>query len=401
MSSQTDIIIIGAGIVGMATAFRLLQAQPGLKIRVLEKEPGIARHQTGHNSGVIHSGIYYRPGTLRARNCLDGYQQLLSFCQQYDIPYDLCGKVIVATQASELPQLEAIYQRGLANGLKDLKVIGPEAVREIEPHVRAVQAIWVPQAGIIHYPAVAAQYQRLISRFDAAVITDAAVTDIQIREKEVVVNTTAAEYSARQVINCAGLYADKIARLTQSKLPLRIIPFRGEYYMLSKEREHLVNNLIYPVPDPNFPFLGVHYTRMIKGGIEAGPNAVLAFRREGYSRWDIHPGELAETLSFRGFQRLAGKYARTGLGELYRSFSKSAFVKALQHLIPEVGYNDLTRGGSGVRAMAVNTQGQIIDDFVIEAQPRVVNVLSAPSPAATASLAIGQTIAQRALEVLP
>ena len=395
---KKEVLIIGGGIVGLATAWRLMEARPDLKVTVLEKEPELATHQTGHNSGVIHSGIYYRPGTLRARNCMEGYGELLRFCDEHGIPYDICGKVIVATRPEELPQLDKILDHGLQNGLKDIRRISAAETREHEPHVNVVESLWVPQAGIINYRKVANKYAELITARGGVIRTGFKVTSIKRSDNEITVIGEAGEVSGNLLISCAGLYADKVAKMTGQKIPgIQILPFRGEYYELKPEKQYLVNNLIYPVPNPEFPFLGVHYTRMIEGGIEAGPNAVLAFRREGYSRWDLDLSELLETLSYPGFMRLAAKHWRYGWGEMYRSFSKSAFVKALQHLIPDVGYDDLQRGGAGVRAMACDLKGKLIDEFLIFEDHNIINVCSAPSPAATASLAIGKTIAGKAL----
>lgn len=396
-----DICIIGAGIVGLAAAYQLGQSSEKLRIAVVDKEAGPARHQTGHNSGVIHSGIYYRPGGSKALNCVRGYHYLLTFARQYGIPHEVCGKVIVATREAECPQLAGILRRGQANGLSGIRLIGPEACREIEPHVNVKQAIWVPQAGIIDYKAVAEKYLELLLDSGRGVAKlGSPVVEVRMEERGNVVVTEKEDIHCRLVINCAGLYADKIARMTMPELPLKILPFRGEYYELKAERQHLVNNLIYPVPNPNFPFLGVHYTRMIGGGIEAGPNAVLAFRREGYSRWAFKASELLETLAYPGFGHIARKYWRDGLGELWRSYSKAAFVRALQHLIPEIGEADLQRGGAGVRAMACSPKGELIDDFLFLERKGVINVCNAPSPAATASLAIGETIMQKALRHL-
>jgi len=392
-----DITIVGAGIVGLATAYQLSRQRPDWSIGLIEKEERAAEHQTGNNSGVIHSGIYYQPGGSKALNCRRGYQYLLDFARQYDIPHAICGKVIVATRERELPQLQGIFERGKANGLEGIRMIGPEECREIEPHVNALQAIWVPQSGIISYRAVAEQYLRVAESCNTTPLFGRAVKNIELSGQEATVETERETVKTKILINCAGLYSDKIARMTMPDIDLKILPFRGEYYELTPERQYLVNNLIYPVPNPNFPFLGVHYTRMIKGGIEAGPNAVLAFRREGYSRWDIDFGELWETLRYPGFRKIALRYWRDGLGELYRSFSKPAFVRALQHLIPEVGESDLRRGGAGVRAMACDSKGNLIDDFLFLETESVINVCNAPSPAATASLAIGETIADKAI----
>lgn len=396
-----DVIIIGGGIVGLATAWRLVEQQPSLKVCVLEKEKEVASHQTGHNSGVIHSGIYYRPGTLRARNCIEGYHDLLTFAAEHNIAHDICGKVIVATREQERPQLDKILGRGLQNGLTGIRKISPAEAREKEPHINVVEALWVPQTGIIDYIAVAKTYVRLIEAQGSTVHTNCPIINIIRKENEVTAETPTAVFTAKILVNCAGLYSDRVAAMTgQDISDIRILPFRGEYYQLKPEKQYLVNNLIYPVPNPDFPFLGVHYTRMIHGGIEAGPNAVLAFRREGYSRWDFHAGEFFETIAYPGFRKLAQKQWRYGLDELYRSYSKAAFVRALQHLIPSVTADDLERGGAGVRAMACNAQGQLSDEFLIFEDKNVVNVCNAPSPAATASLAIGKTIAGKVFDRL-
>jgi len=393
-----DIVVIGGGIVGLATALRIKQQQPSLKLALVEKEKTLAAHQTGHNSGVIHSGIYYKPGSLKAKNCIRGYKMLLDFCNQHGLAYELCGKVIVATSPDEVPQLEKINSRGIQNGLTDLKRISKEELREYEPHVNGVEAIVVPQTGIINYKEVASKYAELLLGLDAEIFTGQKVNDILTSGGEAEVITNKQSFRTRLVVNCAGLYSDKIARLTSEKLNLKIIPFRGEYYELKDEREHLVKNLIYPVPDPNFPFLGVHFTRMIEGGVEAGPNAVLAFQREGYTKSDINFKELTETLSWPGFQKVAFKYWQTGLGEMYRSFSKAAFTKALQKLIPEIQEDDLKVAEAGVRAQACDREGGLIDDFLILEEKAAINVCNAPSPAATSSLSIGQTVSELVLK---
>ncbi|MEK7255617.1 MAG: L-2-hydroxyglutarate oxidase [Bacteroidota bacterium] len=395
-----DVAIIGAGIVGLATGYRLLKEKPGLKIAILDKEETVAAHQTSHNSGVIHSGIYYKPGSLKATICRQGYQDLLVFSKEFGIPHDVCGKVIVATKEEERGLLDGIFQRGIANGMQGIKKISPAELKEIEPHASGVEAIWVPQAGIISYKKVAEKYLELIAERGGEAFLGNKVIDIKLEKNQVRLVTSQREIASRLVINCAGLYADKVAEASGKKLHIKVLPFRGEYYLLAKEKQYLVRNLIYPVPNPAFPFLGVHYTRMIEGGIEAGPNAVLAFRREGYSRWNFHLGEFSEILAFPGFRKLAAKYWRLELDELHRSFSKKAFVKALQHLVPEVGFNDLEKGGSGVRAQAVDANGNLIDDFYFVESQNIINVINAPSPAATASLAIGKTIADMALRKL-
>ena len=392
-----DITIIGAGIVGLATGYQLLLQNPRLKLCIIEKEEAAAKHQTGHNSGVIHSGIYYKPGSLRAINCQTGYNYLLDFAKANDIPFELCGKVIVATSEEERPYLDTIYKRGIANGMKGIRKISAAETKEKEPHVRSVESIWVPQAGIINYKQVAEKYQERIVEMGGTVFFGHKVHDILSEGNNVTVCTDQKEIQTNLLINCAGLYSDKLAKLSVQQLDIQIVPFRGEYYKLVKDKEYFVNGLIYPVPNPNFPFLGVHFTKMITGGIEAGPNAVLAFKREGYSRWDFDWGELSETLFYPGFQKLALKYWKDGLGELYRSYSKRAFVNALQHLIPEVKSDDLVEGGAGVRAMALAKDGSMIDDYLILEEANIINVCNAPSPAATSSLAIGENIAKKAL----
>ena len=393
-----DITIIGGGIVGLATALKLKKSNPFLNILLLEKENELAKHQTGNNSGVIHSGLYYKPGSLKATNCIHGYHLLIDFCREHEIPFDLCGKIVVASDEAELPLLENLYQRGQQNGLQNLKKLKKEELKDYEPHVTGQAGIFVPQTGIVDYKIVANKYGNLIQEKGGSINLGERVLDIQSSEDKSVVITQKSSYTTRLVINCAGLYSDKVARMTVPELNVKIIPFRGEYYKLKKEKEYLVKNLIYPVPDPNFPFLGVHFTRMAKGGVEAGPNAVLAFRREGYKKSDISFSELGETLAWPGFQKVAAKYWRTGFGEMYRSFSKGAFTKALQKLIPEIQETDLVEGGAGVRAQACDRNGGLVDDFMILEEKKVINVCNAPSPAATSSLAIGETVAALAIK---
>ena len=393
-----DVIIIGGGIVGLATALKIKQQRPDLSVVVLEKENRVAAHQTGHNSGVIHSGLYYKPGSLKATNCIRGYDMLVEFCQQEGVPFDLCGKIVVATKPDELPQLETLYQRGLQNGLTKIAKVSVAEMREIEPHVSGVAGIRVPYTGIVDYTAVSEKYAEKFRALGGAIHLNEKVEQLTPGNSLTVVVTNKATYEAKLVVNCAGLYSDKIAQMTQREpIDLQIVPFRGEYFKLKTHRQHLVKHLIYPVPDPNFPFLGVHYTRMIGGGVEAGPNAVLAFRREGYHKTDINARELFETLTWPGFQKVAAKYWQTGLGEMYRSFSKSAFTKALQQLIPEIGEDDLENGGSGVRAQACDRTGGLLDDFSIIETNRAINICNAPSPAATSSLSIGQTVSEKVL----
>lgn len=394
---QYDIIIAGAGIVGLATAYRLKEANPALRIIVLEKEQGIARHQTGHNSGVIHSGIYYKPGSLKARNCIEGYHQLLQFCDTHGIAYELCGKVIVATQADQLQAMENVYTRGLENGLQGLKKISGEEIGEYEPYAKGVAGIVVPQTGIIDYKTVSAKYAELFQQMGGQIALGTEVLDIREMDSTSEVITSSQAFTGKLVINCGGLHSDRLARHTHAGLDVRIVPFRGEYYLINPEKHYLVKNLIYPVPDPNFPFLGVHFTRMIGGGIEAGPNAVFAFRREGYDKSDFDWKDTMESLAWPGFRKVAAKYWKTGMGEFYRSFSKAAFTQALQQLLPAITEEDLVPAGAGVRAQACSRDGGLVDDFLFAEDARTIHVLNAPSPAATSSLAIGKAIAEKAL----
>ncbi len=395
---QHDVVVIGGGIVGLATALQLKTANPKLRLTLIEKEDILAKHQTGNNSGVIHSGLYYKPGSLKATNCIRGYNLLLDFCNKNEVPYELCGKIVVATSEEEKPLLNNLYVRGGQNGLTNLKKLTQEELKEYEPHVAGIEGIFVPQTGIVNYTVVANKYGDLIRAAGGDIRLGERVIDIQKKPGEAIVITQKGSYSTKLVINCGGLYSDKVASMTISKLNVKIIPFRGEYFKLRKEKEYLVKNLIYPVPDPNFPFLGVHFTRMAKGGVEAGPNAVLAFKREGYKKSDINFSELAETLAWPGFRKVASKYWKTGMGEMYRSFSKAAFTKALQKLIPEIQESDLVEGGAGVRAQACDRTGGLVDDFLILEDEYAINVCNAPSPAATSSLAIGETVAGLAMK---
>ncbi len=393
-----DIIIIGAGIVGLATALKTLEKNPSLRIAILEKENKIAAHQTGHNSGVIHSGIYYKPGSMKAVNCIQGYKMLLDFCNKENVKYELCGKIIVALNEAELQSLDNIFKRGNENGLKGIRYISKEEMKDIEPHVSGVKGIFVPQTGIIDYKAVAKKYADKISQAGGEIITGEEVLCIKKDASTLKIITAGNEYSTKLLVNCAGLFSDKITNMTGLKNSFRIIPFRGEYYQLKKEKEYLVKNLIYPVPDPAFPFLGVHFTRMVGGGIEAGPNAVLSFKKEGYKKSDFSFSDTMRTLTWPGFQKIAFKYWRTGFGEILRSFSKKAFTAALQHLIPELKEDDLIPGGAGVRAQASDKHGGLIDDFLIIEDKNVINVCNAPSPAATSSLSIGDKISDMVLK---
>ena len=395
---MTDVTIIGGGIVGLATALQLKQQRPDLSVVLLEKELTVARHQTGHNSGVIHSGLYYKPGSLKATNCIRGYRMLLDFCDAEGISYDLCGKIVVATKQEEVSQLNMLHARGQQNGLGGLRMMTLAELREIEPHVNGVAGMFVPQTGIIDYKQVSDKYAQKFQALGGDIRLGERVEQVTAGRSISIVVTDKNRYETKLVVNCAGLYSDKIAQLTQrDAIDVRIVPFRGEYFTIRPEKQYLVKNLIYPVPDPNFPFLGVHFTRMIHGGVEAGPNAVLAFRREGYTKSDVDLKELYETLSWPGFQKVAAKYWQTGLGEMYRSFSKSAFTKALQELIPAVQEGDLEAGEAGVRAQACDRTGGLLDDFAILETDKAINVVNAPSPAATSSLSIGQTVSEKVL----
>ncbi len=401
MASQYDLTIIGGGILGLATALKITAAHPRLRLLLLEKEAELARHQTGNNSGVIHSGLYYRPGSLKARTCVTGRKELMKFCDDNSVPYEICGKVVVAISHEELPRLDELHRRGEANGLRGLEIIGTERLKELEPHATGIKGLYVPETGIIDYKKVAAAYAGKIRDAGGDIRLSQRVVGILDRPDEIVLQTSGGDYRSKYVINCCGLQSDLIAKMTggaehNGEPEHRIIPFRGEYYKIAPERQFLVKNLIYPVPDPTFPFLGVHFTRMAKGGVEAGPNAVLAYAREGYRHTNINVKDLWQTVSFKGFWAMTGKYWQTGFGELYRSLSKAAFVHALQKLLPEIRESDLVPGGAGVRAQAVSASGALIDDFVIKQSRNAIHVLNAPSPGATASLAIGQSIAEMA-----
>ena len=389
-----DAIIIGGGIVGLATAFQFSKRFPDRMLLVLEKERRLAEHQTGHNSGVLHSGIYYKPGSSKAKNCRDGKLAMQEFCQQHEIDYEICGKVIVATEEIELPWLQNIYDRGLANGVR-CELIQVERLKELEPHAAGIRAIHVPEAGIVNYRQVCEKLGELISRSGGKVQLDCRVQGIRHLPTETVVETSQGTFASDVVVNCAGLHCDRVAKMGGSNPEAKIVPFRGEYYEVRPERRFLCKNLIYPGPDPRFVFLGVHFTRMIGGGLECGPNAVLAFAREGYTMGTINLADLWESLTYRGFQKLAWKHWRMGMSEMWRSLNKRAFVKALQRLIPEIQSADLSPAPAGVRAQAVLPDGGFVDDFHITENERTVNIINAPSPAATASLNIGQLIVDR------
>lgn len=389
-----DIIIIGAGLVGLATAYHTKLKNPGSNILVLEKEKDVALHQSGHNSGVIHSGIYYKPGSLKAKNCIEGYHNVINFSEKYGIKYDLCGKIIVASSKEELPLLDNIYKRGVENGLQNLQYLSRDEFREVEPHCEGVRAIKVPQTGIIDYPGIAKKIKELFEELGGEVKFNSEVKSITNIGSEIVVNTSTSEFKSKKLVSCAGLYSDKLTKMTNKENDVVIIPFRGEYYKIKDEKKHLVKHLIYPVPDPSFPFLGVHFTRMIDGNIEAGPNAVLAFKKEGYNFFDFNFEETMQTLMWPGFRKIVAKYGKTGMGEMHRSLSKSAFTKALQKLMPEIQESDLVAGGSGVRAQACDRNGGLIDDFDIVKNGNIIHVRNAPSPAATSCLSIGNKISE-------
>jgi L-2-hydroxyglutarate oxidase len=393
-----DVAIVGGGIVGMATAHAL--ATPRRKVIVLEAERRLAAHQTGHNSGVIHSGLYYRPGTLKARNCVEGRTAMYALCRDHGIPHERCGKLVVATSEAELPALAELERRGHANGLVGMRRLAGDEIAEYEPHARGLAALHVPETGIVDYPRVTETLGRLVLEAGGTVETNARVRAVRRTADGLVLETTRRDVQCRALVNCGGLQSDRIARMCGVDPKLRIVPFRGDYYELAPERRSLVRNLLYPVPDPEFPFLGVHFTRMIGGGVEAGPNAVLALRREGYGRWSFSPRDALAVASYRGFWRMARRHWRSGIGEVYRSLSTRAFVAALRKLVPELQIADVRRAGAGVRAQALDPSGLLVDDFRIVEAERMIHVLNAPSPGATASLSIGRTIAETAAQRL-
>lgn len=386
-----DLIVVGGGIVGLATAYQFTNLFPHKRVVVLEKEAGVAEHQTGHNSGVLHSGIYYKPGSLKAVNCRAGKKAMEGFCRAEGIAHEICGKVIVAVTDDDLPALQRIYERGVANGV-NCHLIDKARLAELEPHAAGVKAVHVPETGIVNYRQVCERLAEKVRNSDGEVVFKAKVTTVRHLSDSVTAITPVGEFIARQLVNCAGLYSDRVARFTGSNPGAKIIPFRGEYFALKPTAYRLCRNLIYPTPDPRFPFLGVHFTRMIDGSVECGPNAVLAFGRESYQFFAVNPRDLLETLSYSGFIHMAARHWRMGLGEMWRSLNKSAFVRALQRLVPDVQATDLIPAPAGIRAQAVAADGSLVDDFLIQEADRVVNVSNAPSPAATASLQIGETI---------
>ncbi|MBV9747023.1 MAG: L-2-hydroxyglutarate oxidase [Acidobacteriia bacterium] len=392
------VIIIGGGIVGLATAYRLHEHFPDADVTLLEKEKQVGQHQSSHNSGVLHCGLYYKPGSLRARLAVSGIRQMVAFCQQNAIPHEVCGKLVVASRESEVPRLRGLLERGTANGLEGLRWLTAAEIKEIEPHATGFAALHVPQEGIADYPQVCAALARKIGESGAKVATSARVQALTYKGNSWVARTTAGDFEGDFLINCAGLHCDRVSELAGERREMRIVPFRGEYYKLKPERQYLVRNLIYPVPDPRFPFLGVHFTRLIHGGIECGPNAVLAFAREGYRKTDFRAADLFDALFYRGFWRFLWRYRSTAWFEGRRSFSRKLFARSLQRLVPEIQPEDLDTGGSGVRAQAMSREGDIYQDFRIVARPNALHVLSAPSPAATASLAIGAEIVRIAAD---
>jgi L-2-hydroxyglutarate oxidase len=389
---KVDIVIVGGGIVGLATAMEWTARFPQLSVVLLEKEAAVAAHQTGHNSGVIHSGIYYKPLSLKARLCVAGVEALHAFCSEHAIPFDSCGKLIVATSEVELPRLQELYRRGVGNGLQGLRFLESKEIREYEPHAAGIRGIYVPVTGIVDYGRVARQYATVISSRGGAIQLSCEVLAIRRSKQATVVETSDGEIQANFLVNCAGLHSDRLSRMAGARLDLTIVPFRGEYYDLVPQRESLIRGLLYPVPDPRFPFLGVHFTRRIGGGVEAGPNAVLAFAREGYTKRSFRAADVLGYMSFPGFWMMAAKYAKLGLEEYYRSWSKPAFVRSLQKLVPELTADDLVPGGAGVRAQALSKDGKLIDDFRFAYTQGVLHVCNVPSPAATASLAIAKHV---------
>jgi len=394
-SELYDFVIIGGGIIGTATAMAL-QKDSGHKILIIEAEDKLAPHQTGNNSGVIHSGLYYKPGSLKAKNCAEGRELMYRFCEENDIPYEKCGKIVVAADESELEPFNMLYERGVANGLEGLKKLNTAELKEYEPNVSGIAGLFVPQTGIVDFKKVTQVYAAKVKGKDGEIKLNCKFLSVKKSGGELIVSTNLGELKAKSLVNCGGLFSDRIAKKCGVDPGLIIIPFRGEYYKLKSDKKHLVKNLIYPVPDPNFPFLGVHFTRMIDGGVEAGPNAVLAFKREGYSHKDISIKDISEMITYTGFWRMVSKYYKMGFGEFHRSLNKTAFVKALKKLVPEIDEESIEKGGAGVRAQALESSGKLVDDFRIVETEKMIHVLNAPSPAATASISIGNYIAELA-----
>ena len=390
-----DFVVVGGGIVGQGTALRILEAKPGAKLLLLEKEAGLGRHQTGHNSGVLHAGLYYKPGSLKAKLAVEGLRQMVDFCQRHRVPHEQCGKIVVATEPEELPRLDKLFERGMANGLKDLRKLGPEQIREIEPHATGLAAIHVPEEGIVDYGAVVAALAKEIQAKGGEIRMGEMVKRCESSKGIWRIETSTSNWEAKQVVACAGLYSDRVVSQSGMKPSAKIMPFRGEYYVIRKERQSLVRNLIYPVPDPQFPFLGVHFTRMMAGGVEAGPNAVLALAREGYTWGDINLRDLAESISFPGLWKFMLKYPSICSYEIWRSINRKEFCRSLKKLVPEIREDDLEPGSAGVRAQAMSSDGALVEDFSFVEGPGILHVVNAPSPAATASLAIGEEIVRR------
>ena len=395
---QYDVVVVGGGIIGLATSMKLTQDFPNLKVAVLEKEKEVAQHQTGHNSGVIHAGIYYAPGSQKANFCSTGGKLLRDFCDEYGIAYDMCGKLIVATDDSEVPQLEELFKRGTENGAQGLRMVNQEEIKDIEPYSAGVKAILSPNTGIIDYFEVSQAYATRMRENGGDLLTNVEVISIENKDNLVYINTTSGTVAAKYVLNCAGLHADTVARMMGVDVGVKIVPFRGEYFSIIPEKEHMVKGLIYPVPDPSMPFLGVHFTRRINGSVEAGPNAVLAFAREGYKKTDVNLKDILGTLSYSGFWKMSAKYWKVGMHEQYRSLVKGVFVKSLQKLMPEITGDDLGDPGAGVRAQVIDSNGGLLQDFAIEASANAIHVLSAPSPGATSSLTISEYIVDLAQE---
>ena len=395
---QYDVVVVGGGIIGLATSMKLTQDFPNLKVAVLEKEKEVAQHQTGHNSGVIHAGIYYAPGSQKANFCSTGGKLLRDFCDEYGIAYDMCGKLIVATDDSEVPQLEELFKRGTENGAQGLRMVNQEEIKDIEPYSAGVKAILSPNTGIIDYFEVSQAYATRMRENGGDLLTNVEVISIENKDNLLYINTTSGTVVAKYVLNCAGLHADTVARMMGVDVGVKIVPFRGEYFSIIPEKEHMVKGLIYPVPDPSMPFLGVHFTRRINGSVEAGPNAVLAFAREGYKKTDVNLKDTLGTLSYSGFWKMSAKYWKVGMHEQYRSLVKGVFVKSLQKLMPEITGDDLGAPGAGVRAQVIDSSGGLLQDFAIEASPNAIHVLSAPSPGATSSLTISEYIVDLAQE---
>jgi (S)-2-hydroxyglutarate dehydrogenase len=395
-----DLVIVGAGILGLAIAKEITNNNKNIKLLVIEKESSVARHQSSHNSGVIHSGLYYKPGSLKATNCISGYKKIIKFCQEEEIEHEICGKLVVATTSNELPLLDNLYNNGIKNNLEGLKFLNRDEIQNYEPYCRGIKAVVVPQTGIVNYKTVSEKYLEKVLMHGGEIALNTKVNKIINYKNNVELITNSSTYKAKVVVTCGGLHSDELALHTHTNLPIRIIPFRGEYYKLRPEAQKMVNHLIYPVPNPSFPFLGVHFTRMIDGTVECGPNAVFSFSKEGYNKFDFNFEDTMACLKWPGFRKISKKYWKEGVSEYYRSISKSAFVKALQTLVPDIKSSDLIPGGSGVRAQACDLDGNLLDDFDIRIRENVIHICNAPSPAATASLAIAETISRQIVKLL-